>query len=170
MSEAASESERPDPMSSWGFWLIAAFAWAVTLYAGSLSYERFALVDAAGRFEETFGKVVVSGLKARGGSGQVNATVVVSYEVDGTRYELSTNGLDGKVARGSGSGSAAADAEALVAAHPMGQPVVVYYDPQAPSVSALTKDIAGGRGVGTALTCLLSSLAYSVWLWRRRRS
>jgi hypothetical protein len=170
MSEPATEPERPDPMSAWGFWLIAAFSWAITLYAASLSYERVALVDAASRFEETLGKVEVSGLKARGGSGQVNASVVVSYEVEGTRYELSTNGLDGKVARGAGSGSASADAEALVAAHPIGQPVAVYYDPQAPSVSALTNRIAGGYALGTTITCLLLSLGYSGWLWRRRRS
>ena len=134
-----------------------------------LSYERATLVDSASSFVEVVGKVEASVVKERGGTGQFSASIVVAYEVDGKRHSLTTNGLDGKVARGEGSGSAAADADALVARFVAGDPVTVLYDPQAPEVSSLTRKIEGGRGLGTAVTAFFLSLAYSLWLLRRRK-
>jgi hypothetical protein len=156
-------------MSAWGFWLIAAFLWAVTAYAGWLSYQRATLVDSADRFVEVIGKVEASAVKERGGTGQFSAAVLVAYEVGGKGYSLETNGLDGKVARGEGSGSAAADANALIGRFPAGDLVTVFYDPEDPEVSSLTRKVEGGRGLGTAITTFLLSLGYSIWLLRRRK-
>lgn len=168
--ESSSEAEVDDSMSGWGFWLIAIFLYALTVYASWLSWERHQLVDAASRFEEVLGRVEGSAIKERGGTGQVSARVAVGYTVQGQSYELQTNGLDGRLSNPAQSGSAAVDAEALVSRFPLGAPVAVFYDPRDPSVSALTRDIRGRRKLGSAAGTLFLSLGYTMWLWRRRRA
>jgi hypothetical protein len=159
-----------DPSSAWGFWLIAIFLYAVTIYAFSLSWERHRLVEAAPRFAQTLGTVESAGFKERGGTGQVRAQIDVAYEVDGESYRLTTNGVDGKLATAAASGSALADAEVLAARFAPGTPVDVYYDPDSPSLSSLSATVSGGRGLGAAGGSLFLSVAFTFWLWRRRRS
>ena len=92
MNEFADKSGSEEGLASgWGFWLIAAFLYALVAYTGWTGLGRYQLAQASQHFVQVEGVVANSGIKERGGGGGSRALVVVGYEVQGEPFTLQTN-------------------------------------------------------------------------------
>lgn len=108
------------------------------------------------------GVVTRSDVLEHGGRDYVTARVTLEYSVDGRAYVLQASGRDGQSAP-------ASSAEAFAMRHPVGARMAVFYLPDSPQISALTRapDIAADLGFLGFLAVVAVSLAWS--LFRRRR-
>lgn len=169
MSEAGGEAAHdetgmnPRNVANLGAGLIAAFCWLFGAYLLWTGSQARALAAAADRFEQSAGRVVDAGIKARGGTGQSRAQIAVAYRVDGRDYDLSTNGSDLRL-------RFAGDADALLMAYPIGREVAVHYDPQAPEVATLSPELEPDRAWASGFGVLGLAALVSVWAWRRRKT
>ncbi len=156
----------PEPELGGGeavLWMIGIVLLAGTLLSGWMLYGRAQLAAAADRFEPAQGEVVASGLHERGGSSYVSGVIEVRYEVEGEAYTLRSNGKDGRT-------EPFQHAEQLVARYPVGEAVVVYHDPEAPSVASLTTEVSLVRELFYTIVGAALSLGYLGFLWWRRRT
>ncbi len=108
------------------------------------------------------GVVTRSDVLEHGGREYVTARVTLEYSVDGRAYVLQASGRDGQSAP-------ASSAEAFAMRHPVGARMAVFYLPDSPQISTLTRkpEIAADLGFLGFLAVVAVSLAWS--LFRRRR-
>ena len=162
-SEPPEGSEPPMLSAGWGAWFIVMFLAIGSAFLVWRAGGQVLLASGAASFKEAHGVVANSHTRARGGSDYVRAVVLIDYEVDGHTHQLEVSGRDGKSVF-------EPDPDVFVANHPVGEEVVVFYDPSSPGRASLTRDVSWTREAGLAGGALLVTVVFARWVWRRRRS